>query len=534
MSNTYNIYKVRSNKLDPLLEKVRTVGLVEQKTVNSIQYRMTFYFSEEIVGNDIWWWSTYRDFFCDHVTKPQNKFFFGLLLCTRIDNENEVFAVSLGKSHFYLSKFIELDFGINLAIRMADEDTILLKKSRYFSGAKRQEISSYENFTKDSYDPGESVEHLKLKASNKEMWGDKNIIFADSIQMDIDKSPTQLEEIFNYINDSLADEAVINLPKLEAVSEEEIITNLDSILFTSITEGIAHVAVEEFRVYGINICFNFHEYNYQLSFKSKRKTICRKDIGNTLEVSYLRDFIKENQNIDNVNNLKVQFKREDSGVFSKSIKEVIDFYVEYEGYNYFLKHGEWYKFNQTFMDYLKKSLESISITQMIPLDESEYIAWRDEKEQRIGQGELVDDKITYREYFFNKKLSQEHGYELMDRQLTEIERINDKKKKYKLEIADLYKDNEIISVKISKDSHELIYNIEQSKDSIELIMQRAIPFDNELKYAALWFVFENDVEKITDIHSIQFLLAIEAWQQRIKYHKLLPRIYISKHIKPKG
>ncbi|MGE6163527.1 DUF6119 family protein, partial [Aeromonas salmonicida] len=154
--------------------------------------------------------------------------------------------------------------------------------------------------------------------------------------------------------------------------------------------------------------------------------------------------IKENQDIDNVNNLKVQFKREDSGVFSKSIKEVIDFYVEHDGYNYFLKHGEWYKFNQTFMDYLKKSLESISITQMIPLDESEYIAWRDEKEQRIGQGELVDDKITYREYFFNKKLSQEHGYELMDRQLTEIERINDKKKKYKLEIADLYKDNEII------------------------------------------------------------------------------------------
>lgn len=37
MSNTYNIYKVRSNKLDLLLEKVRTVGLIEQKTVDSIE-----------------------------------------------------------------------------------------------------------------------------------------------------------------------------------------------------------------------------------------------------------------------------------------------------------------------------------------------------------------------------------------------------------------------------------------------------------------------------------------------------------------
>lgn len=533
MSNTYNIYKVRYNKLDDLLEKIQSVGLIEQKTVNTAEYKMKFYFSENIVGNDIWWWDTYRDFFGDHVTKPQNKFFFGLLLCTRVDNENEIFAVSLGKSHFYLSKFIELDFGIGLAIRMADEDTILLKKSRYFSGAKRQDISSYENFTKDSYDPGESVEHLKLKASNKEIWGDKNIIFADSIQMDIDKSPTQLEDIFNYINESLMDEAVINLPKLEAVSEEELISGLDTILFNSISEGIAHVAVEQFRVYGINICFNFYEYNYQLSFKNNRKIICKKDIGNTLEISDVSDFVRENQEVKNLNDLKIQFKREDSGVFSKSIKEVIDFYVENDGLNYFLKNGEWYKFNQTFMVYLKRSLESISITQMISLDENEYAAWREEKEQRIGHGEWVDDKITYREYFFNKKLSQEHGYELMDRQLTEIERINDKKKRYKLEIADLYKENEIISVKISKDPHELIYNIEQSKDSVELIMRRAIPFDKEINSAALWFVFENDIEKITDIHSIQFLLAIEAWQQRMKYHKLLPKIYISKHIKTK-
>jgi hypothetical protein len=47
------------------------------------------------------------------------------------DNPKEIYAVSLGKSHFYLSKFIELDFGISLAIRMANEQSILLKKSRY-------------------------------------------------------------------------------------------------------------------------------------------------------------------------------------------------------------------------------------------------------------------------------------------------------------------------------------------------------------------------------------------------------------------
>lgn len=531
MRNTYNIYKVSSKKIDALLKKIKSVGLIEQKTITTQKYRMQFYFSENVSGNDIWWWNTYKEFFHDHVEKPQNKFFFGLLLCTRIDDANEIFAVSLGKSHFYLSKFIELDFGINLAIKMADEDTILLKKSRYFSGTKKQDISSYENFKKDSYSPGESVEHLKLKASNKKMWGDKNIIFADSIQMDIDKSPTELEDIFNYINESLSHETIINLPKLEPVSEEALTKELDSILFKSIINGIAGVTVEEFSVYGINICFNFNEYNYQLHYKKNRRILCKKDIGNSLEISQIKKFIMENDDIDNINDVKIQFRREESGLFTKQIKEVIDFYVRHNKFDYFLKGGEWYKFNQVFMTYLKKSLESISITKKPPLSENEYIEWKKHKTEQINQGKSTD-RITYREYFFNNKISNEFGYELMDRQLTEIQRINQDKGCYKLEIADLYKNNEIISVKISNDPLKLIYNIEQSKDSVELIMRKVIPFEHELNHAVLWFVFENDIAKITDLNSIQFLLAIEAWQQLVKYHKLTPKIYISKHEKP--
>lgn len=239
----------------------------------------------------------------------------------------------------------------------------------------------------------------------------------------------------------------------------------------------------------------------------------------------------ENDDIDNINDVKIQFRREESGLFTKQIKEVIDFYVRHNKFDYFLKGGEWYKFNQVFMTYLKKSLESISITKKPPLSENEYIEWKKHKTEQINQGKSTD-RITYREYFFNNKISNEFGYELMDRQLTEIQRINQDKGCYKLEIADLYKNNEIISVKISNDPLKLIYNIEQSKDSVELIMRKVIPFEHELNHAVLWFVFENDIAKITDLNSIQFLLAIEAWQQLVKYHKLTPKIYISKHEKP--
>lgn len=169
MGSTYNIYKVKFEKKDELLSKIGSVGLVEQKTQIYENYEMIFYFSEEIEGNDVWWYETYREFFKADITSPKNLFYFALLICINTDDPEEIYAVSLGKSHFYLSKFIESDFGITLAVRMADESTTLLKKSRYFTGTKRHEVSSYENFNKNSYDSGESVEHLKLKASNKEM-----------------------------------------------------------------------------------------------------------------------------------------------------------------------------------------------------------------------------------------------------------------------------------------------------------------------------------------------------------------------------
>lgn len=48
MSNAYNIYKIKFSEMDGLLEKIESVGLVEQKTQIYDNYEMTFYFSEKV------------------------------------------------------------------------------------------------------------------------------------------------------------------------------------------------------------------------------------------------------------------------------------------------------------------------------------------------------------------------------------------------------------------------------------------------------------------------------------------------------
>lgn len=529
MHNTYNIYKVRHEKLNDLKQKLEEVGLVEQKTLESKGYSMKFYFSEKVEGNEIWWWQTYHDFFKDDTKEPKNYFYFGVLLCSHTASAEKIYVVSLGKSHFYLSRFIQSDFGIHLAVRMADENTILLKKSRYFAGSKRQDVSSYEKFQKDSYESGESVEHLKLKASDKEIWGKKNIIFADSIQMDMAINPLDLSDVFEQIDAHVIKEEIIQLPKLEQI-EGGLISELDDVLLRSLKEKQGKVRVEEFAVHGVAICFSFHDYDYRLSAKiPDQEKYHTKKVGHTLDIGAIKEFLDEHPDIVDVNSIRVQFKTDDLGSFTKGLKEVLDLPVVQGDSHYFLRNGDWYSFNQTFMDYLKRSLESIDVVKMDDLKEADYLLWKDVKEKKIAAGEEVDDKLTYRESYFNKKQCADHGYVLLDRQLTLIQSLEKGKQKYKVEIADLYKDREITSVKISEKNHDLIYNIEQSKDAVELIMRKTIEFEHELSSAALWFVFEDDVEKITDFNSIQFLLAIEAWQKMVRNFGLKPKIYISKH-----
>ena len=163
---------------------------------------------------------------------------------------------------------------------------------------------------------------------------------------------------------------------------------------------------------------------------------------------------------------------------------------------------------------MKHSLDMIETILMEPLDEADYIRWRDEKQRKIDAEEPVDDKLIYRESYFNKKQCAEQGYVLLDRQLTQLQSMERGKKQYRVEVADLFKDKEIISVKISETSPELIYNIEQSHNSVELIKRGAISFDQEFNAAAIWFVFENEIQRITEFNSIQFLLAVESWQRK--------------------
>lgn len=478
MSTTFNIYKINPSKIKDFLEKIKSIGLKKQKSKKIENYNLTFYFSDDVKGNEIWWLKTYEEFLENNKQDKFNIFHYGLLLCQKDDDEQIFFAISLGKSHFYINKYIQTNFGIDLAVRMASENTTLLKKSRFFAGVKRQEVSSYQKFIKNNYEAGESVEHIKLKAEDTELWGSKNIIFADSVQLEIDKKPEELPQLLSTIEKTLAiDDLIINLPKIETVSEE--IKNILDLQIIDLLKGSNHtsISIDEFNSNGVNICFRTNDHSYILRYLKNDKKYISSEAYKNLDAQILRDFINNHPEIKDINNLKIQFKNEERGSFTLSIKEIIDTIINFKDENYFLKNGDWYRFNQTFREYLKKSIETISIEEQIELDDNKYIEWFHLKSKKIEAGEPINNKITYREYYFNEFLSQNHGYDLLDRELVAINSLDEKLSDYKLEIADLYKNEEIISLKISDDKLSLIYNIEQSKSSIVEIKRGLINFE---------------------------------------------------------
>lgn len=533
MSVSYNIYRMSYKLLDQLTEKITKEGLVEQKTILHKSYKLKFYYSDKLTGNDVWWWKVFGDFFNDGVDEPRNIFYFGLLIGFKENDPENCYLISLGKSHFYLSKFIEADFGLNVAMRIANDENILLKKSRFFCGGKSQEASSYSKFVQGSYFAGESIEHLKTKAKETAKWGSNNITFSDSIQLSLDGEPTELVDVFDDIDSSLSTKEIIEFPKSEKITDEIKIEELDEYLLDSLLTGNANVIIDEIQSFGASIIINNALTHFKLHTKNKgsSKYEVTGDKVSDIKVADIKDFIDKN-GIKDINKVYVKITNDANNGHTASLKEILSITYTQGSEHYFLKRGIWNKFNTAFMKYLSNSLKSIVFEIKNDLDEVAFTNWKSIKAKQIAQG-ISKDKLEYREFWFNEKMANEEGYMLLDRQLTKITSISEVGKDYNVEVADLYKNGELIAVKISDKPHDLIYNIQQSITTIQTIQRGTMEFKSSITDVVLWISTTKRVKKLIDINSIQFLLAMQTWKEIVEGFNLKPKIYYSHHKKPK-
>ena len=491
----FNLYKINIDQKENLVKKIESVGLkkIGNKTIDG--FILDFYFSNEPEPIPIWWTEVYNDFFGE-LEKPQNKIYFATLL---VYNSQIVYAVSLGKSHFYLTHFCDSDFGLNLAERIADDANPKIKNSKFYKSRKNKIITTYQEGSGIDFDSGESIHYLRAKTIDKGTWGE-TASFGQSVQFSIKIKPEKLPDFIKKIEEALKQTSRIKLPKVILVQDEETQNKLDNLLAKALTissQSSTTVQESDITLSGVDFIFS-DKYEYSFYVKGVRDSYTDKG---DLTLDRLRQFISETSvNIETqLNDVKVKVHNEFGRDFSVSLKETMDFVEEKE--RYCLIDGKWYQFNQSYLDFLKEEVDSIDF-------ESQ---------------EDVSDKT---EQEFNQRKGQE-GF-------VNCDRLNETLcKKYKVEKVDLYKDKILHFVKFGT-PQKMNYVVDQAINTVKLLQnnQSKIQINDEeqvVETICLWLVFDRKqrFNKLSELNSLIFHMKLADWKRLVQNARYKPMIYVS-------
>ncbi len=494
----FNIYKIIKSKQSDLITKLESVGLSQAGLKEIDEFKLTFYISKEPEDINIWWTDLYEYYLSELDGTPKNKAHFGILI---ISNEELCYAISLGKTHFYLKEFCETDFGISLAQRIVDETQLKLKNSKLFGGKRNKSIVSYQENSELEYDSGESIQYIKAKTVDKATWGE-SASFGHSAQLFPDITPDELPNLIVQIESELKTDPKFILPRAIAVDDAEDIQRLDTKLVNAIRDtSDTTLSAEEAAVSGVDFIF-LDESSYRFSLKG----FTRQDIDGELSIQALQNYVREN-NIrleEKINNIKVNVLSEIRKSYSKPIKHFLDFV---DDDRHFLLDGKWHQFNQDYINYLKEQvdkrivLEDGSDNNLIY---SDFTNWRD-------QLPVDEQSKAYPENYFNQ-MREHEGYTNFDRNISTLQT-------YRIEKMDLWKDDTLFFVKIGT-AQKLSYVIDQANATIRILQNRAdsIIIDETVikpRRICLWLLLDRQgsVERISDINSLIFLIKLSEWQR---------------------
>ncbi len=225
----FNIYKIEKTKENDLLAKLQKSGLslVSEKQIGG--FGLSFYLSTEPEAIDIWWTKLYADYLGD-IEEPKNKAHYAVFI---LSSESLLYAVSMKKSHFYLKDFCDIDFGINLAERIADSNHLKLKNAKLFGGKKNKTIISYQENSQFDFDSGESIHYVKAKTVDASRWG-KVTSFGNSAQFNLEMKPDELPAFIQSIEIELKKEPKTHLPRATTILDAKKIYELDEKLIEEI------------------------------------------------------------------------------------------------------------------------------------------------------------------------------------------------------------------------------------------------------------------------------------------------------------
>lgn len=517
----FNLYKIKKEKYDDLIKELteKKLEIIGESEIN--EHKLILFFLKKDNDGSVWWVEQYKDIFngldSEQYTRSN---LYGVML---IYNDNYVYAISYGNAYFYLQKYCDYNFGLDLAERLVDSSGVHSKVSKYFNINKSKEMITYNNNINLEFDNGEATFYVQAKPIDTELFGN-NVKFGYSASFQLDLKGDEIIKFIKNIERCLGEEAKFKVPRVKVLNEKvdkHLINDLDLELYNNLKAADRNVRFEYIGLVGTTLIVE-DNIEFSISCKGQKK----KKIEN-LNIDSISEYLLENSiSFELLNNIRVTFESETFNKYSRSLNEVIDYTIEKEGKYYCLVNGKWSEFNESYIEYLRENLDKIS----------DEILYDKDYDFKVDQIEKIrascTDTLNYNEYLYNKYYMKKFGFECYDRDFIPYGNVN-------VELADLYKNNTLYHVKIGENG-KLIYAIDQSTLSIKVLKDPNKKTEvnkklgnKEIKNIGLILIFDSQslikkgIINLNNINSLIFKMKIMEWYNCIKLNNYRPELLVN-------
>ncbi|NUQ75457.1 MAG: TIGR04141 family sporadically distributed protein [Polyangiaceae bacterium] len=505
--NFFRVFKQQKQHLTTHLTS-KGMALIEQKDVveGKATFRYELYFTEKPPKKTVKWLKELQRQFSIKDFKTEN--YSAVVLISFLDH---VYAITFGPSHFLVSKFSDLEFGINIASRVLKR--YKTKNSREFGGVKVKSIETYLSTEELPFEAGEAVNYIKGVPINAPNWGN-NVSCGQSVQLR--KRTLSLKNIHQMcaqLEAALSLPVRREIPKAAPVKDPVKRQALTQKLISDMQNDRYMVSISQQQLSGVAFLFA-DQHDFVCLVNGKPLVV----IDEHLSLKKLRTVVQKHFGGDYQKLLDATVLAQEDGntVYSKPFIKFID-YIDTQD-NHYLEDGEWHQFDKNYLSNVRNEVDRIPLahsTEMLTFDEQAYSTWLATQKEK-----------HYRERYLNNLLEAKHKYVNHDRTLDIFEGAS-------TEITDLLKGDTIYIVKIGI-PQKLNYAIDQALSAVKVLERQSfqVPVKgtaHTVQRLCLWLFLDRQthIKRISEINSLIFLMKLAHWRKSVLLSGLQPEIRIS-------
>jgi len=506
----FNFFRVFKQQKEHLVSHMKSKGmaLMGHKDVEDggAAFRYELYFTQNPSKKPIKWLKELKRQF--NLTDLHTESYSAVVLITF---QGHVYALTFGSSHLLVSKYADLDFGINIASRILKK--YKAKNSREFGGVKVKSIETYLTTEELPFEAGEAVNYIKGVPISVSTWGN-NVSCGQSIQMrKRTLSLTNAHQMCAQMEDALSLPVLREIPKAAPVKEPAKLQALTQQLISDMKNDRYMVAISQQQLSGVAFLFA-DQHDFVCCANGKELF----SIDEELPLKRLRTLVQKHFDGDYEELLRATVRAQDDGntVYSKPFITFIDYIDTQE--NHYLEEGRWHQFDKNYLRNVRNEVDRIPLShskEMPTFDEKAYQKWL-----------TTHPEQHYRERYLNNLLAQKYGYLNHDRSLEDFDGAS-------IEVADLIKGDTIFAVKIGV-PQKLSYAIDQADSAVKFLERRSFKVElngmaHRVQKVCVWLFLERQarIQQISEINSLIFLTKLARWRKSVLLAGLQPEIRIS-------